>query len=543
LSRFEIQEILARLDRAESFCPSAEASDRLWKIKDEFHALFLKASGNDSAGWLAWGQDYCRRADRQASDRLWEQLQAEAAKKLAKAAELSPDKAEAFYQWGRVLEFNSYLVSPFLSQISPASQAGRLRKTLTEARNQYEKAYSQENRLQYLDSLARVSLNLAKQEKKLEDFKAALAKAVSLGHQAVRGAGSSPRAWLAWGRLCLDSPASLPAAFRPYLTAEGFSAYNRWLLSNPVRASELIELADEVWTLASQHPGDRDQALSMLIDICRRLVRLAPQEPGYGFALGLTVLAQLSSRPAWPDDPAVTNDLSAKRAFLEVLKAYQGSLEGLSLSPGPAPGLPAAAPLRFLAPEVGIGPFSALASYPERLALAFNRPAGRLLAMARPETLPPWYQYQLASFLRLAAASGYLPEEEQMAYWRLALHYLRLAKKSPDTSCLAAVLAEEGLVLAELNLLNSAPDPSLLYQAENLWQEAEKLAPDSSRYARARWAAWQGERAALEDSLRHPAALEDSLVWPAFEQGSLDPAFRPMHREAWFKKAWFGYSR
>ncbi|MDR1084850.1 MAG: hypothetical protein LBP22_08330 [Deltaproteobacteria bacterium] len=543
LDRFEISQLITRLEKAEPMAPEPSLQDALWKIKDDFFTFALKITKNDPSLLADWGRDYYHRADLQADDRRWAGYQAEAARKFTKYTELFPDKAQAHYVWGRVLEFGAYTVSPYLAELSELSQTARYLKTLTEARTQYEKALKLQESLEHLEALARVSLFLAFEAKDKEAFEAEFIKAVRLGHQAVRGADNPPQGWFNWGRDCLNfRQRIIPPPYRGYLTAEAFSSFNRYLNSNSVQLPSLTEMADLVWTVAAEYPEEQDQALSLLIAVCRKLTAIAPQEPGYGFALGLSVYAQLNGRPAWPDDPAVTDDYSAKKAFLEVMYAFLESLEGLSVW---QQGSQAPEPLKFMAPEVG-RPFlyANRATFQERLASALNRPVVRLLSMARPETLPPWYRFQTASFLRLAAASGYPPEEEQMAYFRLALHYLRLARTEEDNNpFLGLIMAEEGLVLAELNLLNPTPDPILLNEAESLWAEAEKITPGSSHYARARWSAWRGDEENLKKSLSHPVSWEDNLTWPDYRQGVKDPAFRAYINQSWFKKAWFGYSR
>jgi tetratricopeptide (TPR) repeat protein len=538
----QIEQIIGRLDTAQSLAPGPLAREKLWQLKDSFFALSLKISP-DPRVWEAWGLDYYRRADVQIDDRRWALLQAEAIKKLTKSLELSPQKDQAQFNWGRIIEDQSYLVSPYLAELPPLSQKTRYQKCLLEALSHYQKAQEILSRAVYLQSLARVTLYLSLEEPDPLKFPKRFQEAVSLSHQGILSS-DGPNLWLTWARTCLDIKKDLPLEYRQFLLAEALSAFNRYLSADTAKIPDLIDMADRVWLMAAQYPDQQDQALGLLIEICRRLTQLAPKEPSYGFALGLSIYAQLAGRPAWPDDPAVTEDPAAKKAFLEVMSSFLESLEGLSLRPGSGQSpYPEGLPLHFMSPEVGqIFLHSPRATFQERLASSLNRPLGRFLAMARPKTLPPWYKYQLACFLRLAAASGYLPEEEQMAYWRYALSILQDAK-SENSPLMGPILAEEGLIAAELNLLSPLAAKSLVAEAENLWQTAEKISPGSSHYARARWAGWQGDRENLEKSLNHPAAWEDELIWPNFNQAVNDPAFRPYRGEAFFKKAWFGYSR
>jgi hypothetical protein len=549
LNRSEMASFLTRLDQAEPFAPNPTQREALWAIRDQFFNRYLKVTNDAPEVWAAWGQDLYQRAESLADDRLWAELQARAASFYAKSVELSPQKDRALEQWAKTLELVAYYVAPNKNWLAPASQNLRRQKSLAQARDQYQKAWDLGQKLDNLKSLARVSVFLAFAAKERDLFLALFQKATALGHLAVRASDNPAGSWLTWAGRCLSfQDHNLAPEFQDYVIAEAFAAYNHYLSLNVAQIPSLIEMADGVWRIAAQYPEGQDQALSLLIDICRRLTKLAPAEPGYGFALGLTVFAQLANRPAWPDDPAVTSDLTAKKAFQEVLDAFLESLESLSVwrpnadSPPPAGQAQTYEPLRFLSSEVGQAwVYAPVATFQERLASALNRPVSRLLAMARPETLPPWHQLQLASFLRLAAASGYLPAEERMAYWRLALRFLRLAAAKEDNPDLGAILAEEGLILAELNLLNRAPDPGLLKEAQTLWQKAEKSAPGSSHYARARWAAWRGDREELKKALAHPPAWEDNLTWPSFQRALNDPAFRPYRAEPWLKAAWFGY--
>ncbi|MDR2141851.1 MAG: hypothetical protein LBR11_08710 [Deltaproteobacteria bacterium] len=552
LGSTETNRLLTSLGQAELKVPSPALRDDLWAFRDLLFTNWLKAQPTNAEIWAVWGQDYYQRAATQADDKLWASLRAEGARKFLKAVELSSHQDQARAQWGRVLEIGAYNAPARPGSPPAESLAARYHKSLTEAQEQYRLAWERGEKLDTLESLARVSALLAFEAKTEEGFQTAFGEATRLGRLLVRYADNPAQAWLNWAQICLAfRERELAANFRSAVIAEIFAAHNHYLSSNAAQIPTLIELADEVWSLAAQFPEAQDQALSLLIDLCRRLARLAPAEPGYGFALGLAVFAQLANRPAWPDDPAVTSDPTAKKAFEEVLAAFLESLDSLSQwspssdSPPPSGQAQAYEPLRFLAPEVGQAwVYAPGSTFQERLASALNRPVGRLLAMARPETLPPWHQLRLAAFLRLVAASGYPPAEEQMAYWRLALRYLRLAReKDGPNQDLGAILAEEGLILAELNLLNPTPDPALLTEAETLWARAERLAPGSSRYAQARWAAWLGDQARLIKSLAHPPAWEDNLTWPSFPMAMSDPAFRAFRGASWLKSAWYGYSR
>ncbi|MDR0549375.1 MAG: hypothetical protein LBI10_08240 [Deltaproteobacteria bacterium] len=537
----DLDRFLTLMDQAEELAPTLALKEALWALKDQFFNRQVKVKGAESLAQLAWGADYYRRASSLADDKRWAALNVEAAKKMTRAVATSQAVDRTRAEWGRVLESAAY---------AAGSKTDRYLKALTLARDQYQLAYDLGQKFELLNSLARVNALLAFAAQDLAEFTELFQKATNFGRLAVRVSDNPAAAWLAWAQNCLAfQRRELKADYRELVVAEIFAAYNHYLSSNPTSLPRLIETADGVWSIAAKYPQSQDQALSVLIDVCRRLNRLAPDEPGYGFALGLTLYAQLINRPDWPDDPTVASDLTAKRAFEEALTAFLDSLESLSLwrptfdSPPPAGLAQTYEPLNFLAPEVGEAwVYAPSATFRERLASALNRPVSRFMAMVRPESLPPWYQLKLASFLRLAAASGYLPDEERIAYWRLSLRLLRLAKSQKTDPVYGLVLAEEGLVLAELNLLNVTPDPGLLQTAEALWREAEKVAPGSSYYAKARWAAWRGDENELKKSLSHPPTWEDNLTWPEFRQGVKDPAFRDYRDQSWLKAVWHGYA-
>jgi hypothetical protein len=168
--------------------------------------------------------------------------------------------------------------------------------------------------------------------------------------------------------------------------------------------------------------------------------------------------------------------------------------------------------------------------------------------LAPPEGLPPWYGLQLASFFRRAAVSGYLPPEEEGAYFRLALRALSEAEETLKNSSdgkelLPFVLSEKGLALAESTLSDPSKGKDTLSLARKLWDEADSLKARSSGYARARWAAWSGSREDLEKLLAHDARDEDTLLWPGFSEALQEPAFRSYTGDHRFKALWFGYSR
>jgi hypothetical protein len=275
-----------------------------------------------------------------------------------------------------------------------------------------------------------------------------------------------------------------------------------------------------------------------------------------------------------------------------LLAAGEG-LELLSLGGGPPEDSPPPDPLEpfrrdparlaFMEPESLLRVTLSSSSRAERNAESLNAFTARLFDLAAPDELPAWHRLQLASFFRRAAASGYLPPEEERAYFRLALRTLSGAEallRDPDADggLLPFVLSERGLALAESGLSlepaaaapsggappasagtpaassatspAASPPPSpaaaseaLEAAANALWDEADALRAGASGYARARWAAWSGGRGELGPHLAHGAADEDSLLWPRFREAVLEPSFRDHKDKAWFKALWFGYSR
>jgi hypothetical protein len=104
-------------------------------------------------------------------------------------------------------------------------------------------------------------------------------------------------------------------------------------------------------------------------------------------------------------------------------------------------------------------------------------------------------------------------------------------------------MAERGLLFAEMSLLVKEDQDYLLLEAENSWKLAEAESPGSSRYSKARWAAWSEPPEVLAPFLRHSVDEQINLLWPSWDEARLEPAFRDLIDLHWFKTAWFGYSR
>jgi hypothetical protein len=105
------------------------------------------------------------------------------------------------------------------------------------------------------------------------------------------------------------------------------------------------------------------------------------------------------------------------------------------------------------------------------------------------------------------------------------------------------ILAERGLLLAEMSLLAKNDRDFLLQAAALNFDLAERDSPGSSRYSKARWAAWTESPENLALYLSHTVAEQYNLLWPSLSEARLEPAFRDLIDERWFKTAWFGYSR
>lgn len=171
----------------------------------------------------------------------------------------------------------------------------------------------------------------------------------------------------------------------------------------------------------------------------------------------------------------------------------------------------------------------------------------------------------LAGLLRHLLAAGYLTAEYQDLYRGRAAGYLRQVIESEALRLPAAgggeayaghalelkadpaaelwfekalARAELGLLLAE-ETLPAGTKTGLPPETETLWAEAEKDSPGSTRYARARWAAWRGDK---EEAAAHLKYVNDSgrRFFPYYSEAVQDPAFADFKGEAWFKRIWYG---
>lgn len=175
-----------------------------------------------------------------------------------------------------------------------------------------------------------------------------------------------------------------------------------------------------------------------------------------------------------------------------------------------------------------------------------------------------WDCIQMGGLLRFLLASNYLTEEYQALYRQRAEDYFQLVVnsedfspkglKDPEKSDLKAenktaienrryekslALTELGLLWAEKALAENK-ESGLPPRTRQIWEEAEKIRPGSSRYARARWAAWRGEREEMLNNLRHGQQETQGLLYPPFKAAVQDPAFADYKDFPYFKRAWYG---
>lgn len=187
----------------------------------------------------------------------------------------------------------------------------------------------------------------------------------------------------------------------------------------------------------------------------------------------------------------------------------------------------------------------------------------RLHQTLAPDTGNRLILVRLARLYRFAAASGQLTPHYQSLYQERAEALLRRASadlrrpdpsdedefsasftvnlENPQITARALALAELGLILAEKGLNADNPGGPNPTEAENLWSRAEALHSGVTRYARARWAARLGDLQVLKENLSHsPDDLSDQ-IFPTLAEARDDPAFRPYANEPWFRAHWYGF--
>jgi tetratricopeptide (TPR) repeat protein len=598
LDLFEFKALASQLDQAELLAPDNDSLLALWGLKDSVYQLITKKFAGDVSVWAAWGRDYYARSGRQSDYRVWLSYFKIAGEKFQRYVDLSPVKDLAFGEWGSLLEFNIYPDLAYLSFLEQEDRLVRINAVLDLALEKYRLASGLDpDRLTNLQALSRILLKISTFKAEGE-FGELLAESNRLALLAISRDPDTPGAWLRRGfdYLAFMELGTPGFEAKSQLTAEAFSAFNQYLLSNSGQIDDLRKMADQVWRVAENMPGLRHHGLRLLVDICRRLISLEPREPDYRFALGISLYCLLATSPNWPDDMVFSDSLSTREAFEQALVNFETGLALLSESEREAPSLaslglasdrtplprpwgwPNPGDREFLSPEPGAGATLMSAGFQDRFGTSVKMELSRLVNAAKPELLPPWYQYRLAALFRRVAASGYPTKVDQMAFFRLADLYLTSALEAlsatregpragpgpeagpgpaqepgpeagagwvrgPRVTLASLIHAERGLLFSEMSLLVRKDREYLLRSAEGSWELAESESPGSSRYSKARWAAWTEGKKALIPMLAHTVDEQTNLLWPSLGEARLEPAFRDLIDQHWFKTAWFGYDR
>jgi hypothetical protein len=569
LDRFEIAALIGQLDRADALAPNPEALQALWAVKDLFFDLWIKNADKDPEAHLAWAKESLQRARRQDDGRIFKYYLEESGRKFDRYAALSQQSVAAFLDWGRLLEAEADFLSGASNFSDPEEKSARVRQLIDLATEKYRRAYELEPlRPACARSLGRILLKTAALGPE-DTFDTTSEESRRYASLAINADPDTAEAWFIRGVDLLEAGrlAPSPARVSDRLVAEAMTAFRQYLRANNNRTDHLRVMADNIWRAAESSPSHRVAALTVLSDVCSRLIALNPAEADYHFARSLTLYSLLAATPDWPDDWNFSESDYAKTSFAVALASFRDGLELLSrsglpsirpwetygLAPGPAAdaNFPFTGSLDLLRGAGSPGASLRLATFQERLATILNRQLERLLSAMRPETLPPWYKLRLASFFRRVGSTGYPPPEDQMAFYRLAEILLNEAEAeyhSPADPALgrsrfASILSEKGLLMAEMSLVAQADVDFLLSEAEKFWTGAEAASPGASRYALARWSAWSGNVELLKPLLSHTAEQQDHYLWPTFQEAAYEPSLAPFYGESWFKNAWFGYSR
>jgi tetratricopeptide (TPR) repeat protein len=577
LDRFELAALIGQLDRADANAPDNDSFLALCELKDKVYQIWLTKAPDDPDVLLNWGQDFYKRADRQVDGRIFRSLIQEGDRKMAQYVVMSPQKAPAWHEWGQRLEYQTNTLASSLTFEAPGELTARQLFCWIEAEKKYRQAYDTDpTRLQHLRSLAHILLKLSVVGPQ-DNFEAQHDKSKSFFTQAISREPDPASSWFQRGvdYLEVQDLGNPSNQIREVLTAEAFAGFRQFLRSNTTRIDLLRTVAALVWKTAEALPTYRLQGLRLLNDVCILLIELAPNEPDYRFARGLTLFTLLSETPNWPDDQNFTSSAFARRSFKQVLHEYRVGLELLShsgilfqksLEQSPSERASAQIPrpnprsASLLSDVPSPGTTLSSSTFQERLATVLNRELERLMSAVDPHTLPAWYKFQMAIFFRRVAATGYTPAEDQMAFFRLAGQLMTAAEASYQEDQIEAqiesqiltssnraeyamLLAEKGFLMAEMTRVALADVDFLLSEAEKYWTGAEAINPGASRYALARWAAWHEDVEITKPLLRHTAKQQDLMLWPTFEEAQYEPAFANFVGQAWFKNAWFGYNR
>jgi hypothetical protein len=569
LDRFETAALIGQLDRADALAPNPESLQALWAVKDLFYEAWTKNSEKDPEAHLAWAKESLQRARRQDDGRVFKFYLEDSSRKFDRFSALSQRADAAFLEWGRLMEAEADLLAGAPAFSDPEEKSARVRQLIELAAEKYRRAYELEPlRPASARSLGRILLKTAALGPE-DTFETTSEESRRYASLAINADPDTAEAWFIRGVDLLEagrlSPS--PARISDQLVAEALAAFRQYLRANNNRTDHLRVMADNIWRAAENSPAHRVSALTVLSDVCARLIALNPAEADYHFARSLTLYSLLASTPDWPDDWNFSESDYAKTSFAVALASFRDGLELLSRSDLPSirpwetygrspvlsgdPSFPFARSADLLRGADSPGASLRLATFQERLATILNRQLERLLAAMRPETLPPWYKLRLAGFFRRVGSTGYPPPEDQMAFYRLAQMLMNQAETeyhSPADPALgrsrfASILSEKGLLMAEMSLVAQADVDFLLSEAEKFWTGAEAASPGASRYALARWSAWSGNVELLKPLLNHTAEQQDHYLWPTFQEAAYEPSLAPFFRESWFKNAWFGYSR
>ncbi|MDR2300757.1 MAG: hypothetical protein LBF38_01750 [Deltaproteobacteria bacterium] len=645
LDLFEFTALTNELDQGDLLAPDNDSLLALWGLKDSVYQLIIKKFPHDPSFWAAWGRDYYARSSRQSDYRVWHSYFQIAGQKFQSYVDKSPKPDQALAEWAGLLEQKTYPDLAYLNLLDSEDRLLRINVVLELAKDKYLAAMEIDpDRLSYIKSVSRVLLKLATFKAGTE-FVDLLDESNRLAIRAISRDPNTPGSWLERGHdfLTFMELGTPDAEAKNRLTAEAFSAFYQYLLSNSGQVDNLRKVADRVWRASENSPGLRPQGFRLLVEICQRLISIEPREPDYRFALGLSLYSILATTPDWPDDLAFSDSLSAREAFEKALVNFETGLGLLSELERDAPS-PVTLGLRsnqtplprawgyantedrgFLSIDPGPGAILLSAGFQERFGTKVKMELSRLVTAAKPELLPAWYQYRLAALFRRVAASCYPTDIDQMAFFRLSNQYLTSALKAlpvgdgdgfkpsghlieyasneltlapaepqtnpearpgakpearpganpgvssepsqnqgplPDSngpalgaspsrgggvnsspSLRALILAEQGLLFSEMSLLVKKDREFLLESGRICWDLAESDSPGSSRYSRARWAAWSNDPEVLIPFLAHGVNEQTNLFWPSLSEAKLEPAFRDLIDQHWFKTAWFGYSR
>ncbi|MDR2405576.1 MAG: hypothetical protein LBE27_04315 [Deltaproteobacteria bacterium] len=574
LDDHEYQELFSSLIKADYNQPQNDLRAELFKVKDKFFASWLKDSTSPEV-LLHQGSDLLLRALQQTESKPWATYLAQALSSYERYLEKSPDPYVSAFRVAELLERQVNSLDHFLS-LSPEDTRARKSELLALSIAFYQKAMEPSfPALLTQRALAQAQLRLAMLSSDDETFSQRFSEAAKTAHSHAMRDIEPGSAFFQWGETLLlqGIPERLPQG-ATLMTSEAIASFRQCLRAGTSDPERLQRMANLTYQVASLNRAQRVPALNLLIDLSSRLKDLRPMEPAYRFAYGLSLLSRIAAEEDFPGDRALFASPSFKGAFLEALSSFSQALELASYG-NPSDFTPWGLDIedRFSrnntqdsvrAPNPSIlAPSDDFISFPrpaathrEMLSGTLNQHMLRLFSMLPPQSLPPWYKLRLASFLRRTASTGYLPREEECAYFRLAYRILDEALDDlpihlEDMFLSPLILSEQALILGESTLSLDPEDKTPLseanlQEARTMWDKAESEGSGSSLWARARWAAWSRDEEALKGYLSQSSAQVsqgDAFYWPSFSEAALEPAFRDFRDQPWFKKAWFGYQR